>query len=445
MPDYKRFGIENLTEDMFNLLKKRTYDIGAVTDKTVRVKFNGEAAPFRQFEQYIDMYIGPKKETKRLFESSPRWEYAVSMSPLDEFTQVSFVNGIHTGKGGKHVEYILNQIVKKLIVYIEKKKKVKVKPATIKEQLMLFVNCVIENPAFDSQTKDYMNTPVSKFGSKCDVSSKFIEKLAKMGIMEMAIASNELKHQKKAKNTDGKKTRSVRGIPKLMDANFAGGKKSAQCTLLLCEGDSAKAGIVSGLSKEDRNLYGIFPLKGKLMNVLDIPQSKINMNEEIANIKRQIDELDDTNKYVLPLLEKMVIRLRELLEIDVPFLEDERYARLEELEDILYKANFSTAEKFRKIYEAYQIENEYGRTIEAYSSSIEVDGVNLAAQFFRLGRLNLYYMTPDGDETGYWNKNINKWVHLGGKYADEIDAALKIAYKQAPPDFINLPVQGVEK
>jgi hypothetical protein len=141
----------------------------------------------------------------------------------------------------------------------------------------------------------------------------------------------------------------------------------------------------------------------------------------------------------------MVKTLRELIEIDVPFLADERYARLGELEDILFKANFSTAEKFRKIYEAYQIENEYGRTIEAYSSSIEIDSVNLAAQFFRLGRLNLYYMTPDGDETGYWNKNTNEWVHLGGKYADEIDAALKIAYKQAPPDFINLPVQGVEK
>ena len=286
LPDYTRFGIENLTEDMYNLLKKRTYDIGAVTDKTVRVKFNGEAVPFRQFEQYIDMYIGSKKETKRLFESHPRWEYAVSMSPLDEFTQVSFVNGIHTGKGGKHVEYILNQIVKKLIAYIEKKKKVKVKPATIKEQLMLFVNCVIENPAFDSQTKDYMNTPVSKFGSKCEVSNKFIEKLAKMGIMEMAIASNELKHQKKAKNTDGKKTRSIRGIPKLMDANFAGGKKSGECTLILCEGDSAKAGIVSGLSKDDRNFYGIFPLKGKLMNVLDVAQSKINTNEEVNNIKK---------------------------------------------------------------------------------------------------------------------------------------------------------------
>ena len=89
---------------------------------------------------------------------------------------MSFVNGIYTSKGGKHVDYILNQITKKLCEYIEKKKKVSVKPNTIKEQLMLFINCVVENPAFDSQTKDYMNTAVSKFGSTCKVSDKFIEK-----------------------------------------------------------------------------------------------------------------------------------------------------------------------------------------------------------------------------------------------------------------------------
>ena len=312
LPDYARFGIENLTDDMFNLLRKRTYDIAAVTDKTVKVKFNGTLIPVRTFEQYIDMYIGPKKETKRLYERAhARWEFAVCLSPLDEFTQVSFVNGIYTGKGGKHIDYILNQIIKKLIAYIEKKKKIKVKPATIKEQLMLFVNCVIENPSFDSQTKDYMNTPVSKFGSKCEVSAKFIDKLAKMGIMEMALASNELKQQKKAKNTDGKKTRSIRGIPKLMDANFAGGKRSKECTLILCEGDSAKAGIVSGLSKEDRNFYGIFPLKGKLLNVLDVSQSKINENAEISNIKKILG-LVSNKKYTLELV-KQYLRYGKVL------------------------------------------------------------------------------------------------------------------------------------
>ena len=175
-------------------------------------------------------------------------------------------------------------------------------------------------------------------------------------------------------------------------------------------------------SKRLTNEYKDTIVEYEILNKYDNQLERITISqaEEIANITKQIEDLDETNKYVLPLLERMVITLRDLIEIDVPFLMDERMARLEELEDILFKANFSTAEKFRKIYEAYQIENEYGRTIEAYSGSIDVDGINLAAQFFRLGRLNLYYMTPDGGETGYWDKSQKSWVHLGGKYYDEI-------------------------
>ena len=161
---------------------------------------------------------------------------------------------------------------------------------------MLFVNCVIENPSFDSQTKDYMNIPVSKFGSKCEVSNGFIDKLAKLGVMDAALSSTQLKEMSGAKKTDGKKTRSVRGVPKLIDANWAGGIKSSQCTLILCEGDSAKAGIVSGLSKEDRNTYGVFPLKGKLLNTKDTSIKKINDNDEITNIKK-IMGLEANKKY----------------------------------------------------------------------------------------------------------------------------------------------------
>ena len=299
LPDYARFGMEGMTDDMFNLFKKRVYDIAAVTGKDVKVKFNGELINVRCFENYLDSFIGKKVDTKRIYEiGNDRWEYAVCISPFDEFRQVSYVNGISTGKGGKHVDYILNQIVKKLIVYIEKKKKVKVRSASIKEQLMLFVNCVIENPSFDSQTKDYMNIPVSKFGSKCEVSASFIDKLAKMGVMEMALSSTQLKEMSGAKKTDGRKTRSVRGIPKYMGANWAGGTKSNQCILILCEGDSAKAGIVSGLSKDDRNTYGVFPLKGKLLNTKDTNIKKINENEEIKNIKKILG-LETNKKYTL--------------------------------------------------------------------------------------------------------------------------------------------------
>jgi DNA topoisomerase II len=304
LPDYERFGLEGLTDDMFQMFKKRTWDIAAVTDKSIRVKFNGEVVPIKTFEGYIDKYIGAKCEIKRLYEKvNDRWEYAVCISPLDEYTQVSYVNGINTKKGGKHVDYIMNQIVKKMATYIEKKKKIRVKPITIKEQLMLFLNCIIENPAFDSQTKECINTPVAKFGSRCEVSDKFIEKLAKMGVMESAIALNEVKANKAAKKNDGKKTTSIRGIPKLMDANKAGTSDSGKCTLILCEGDSAKAGIVSGLSKEDRNWFGVFPLKGKLLNTKDISQLKINANVEITNIKKIVG-LVTGKKYTKELIQK---------------------------------------------------------------------------------------------------------------------------------------------
>ena len=221
-PDYSLFGLNDMTDDMYNIFKKRTYDVAAVTDKSVKVKFNNELVDIKSFEQYVNMYIGEKDKSPRVCESSERWECIVSMSPLDEFTQVSFVNGIHTGKGGKHVEYITTQICKKLVEYIKKKKKVVVKPITIKEQLMVFVNCMIENPAFDSQTKDYMNTPISKFGSKFEISDKFIDKLAKMGVMDAAISLNEVKENKAAKKTDGRKVEQLKGVPKLIDANKAG-------------------------------------------------------------------------------------------------------------------------------------------------------------------------------------------------------------------------------
>jgi DNA topoisomerase-2 len=297
-PDYSRFGIpDGLTDDMYNLMVKRVYDISAVTDKSVKVKLNSAIIPTKTFEQYVDLYVGKKTETKRIYEeSNERWEYAVCLSPLDEFTQVSFVNGIYTSKGGKHVDYVLNQILRQLVDYIEKKKKVRVKPATIKEQLMLFVNCVVENPSFDSQTKDYLTTASSKFGSSCKVSDKFIEKIAKLGVMEQALSLNDVKQNKEAKKSDGKKTRTVRGIPKLIDANNAGTAKSMDCTLILCEGDSAKAGIVSGLSREDRNYFGVFPLKGKLLNVRDESITKISNNSEITDLKK-IMGLETNKKY----------------------------------------------------------------------------------------------------------------------------------------------------
>jgi DNA topoisomerase-2 len=173
---------------------------------------------------------------------------------------------------------------------------VDVKPTTIKEQLAIFLRCDIDNPSFSSQSKDEMGTAVASFGSTCKVSDEFVEKLAKMGVMDAACALTEVKENKAAKKTDGTKTRTIRGIPKLIDANFAGTEKSAQCTIIFCEGDSAKAGIVSGLSREDRNLIGVYPMKGKMMNTRGEAVKKVAENHEITEIK-QILGLEVGRKY----------------------------------------------------------------------------------------------------------------------------------------------------
>jgi DNA topoisomerase-2 len=306
-PDYTRLGLEGLTEDMIALFRKRVYDIAAVTDKKLKVKYNSQCIPVNNFLQYIDLYIGSKDVSPRAYEQGgERWEYALALSSTHEFIQVSFVNGIHTSKGGKHVEYILNQITRKLAEFIEKKKKIKVNMPSIKEQIILFIRCDIENPAFDSQTKDYMNTPSSKFGSSCVVSDKFIEKIAKMGIMDAACALTEIKVNKAVKKLDGQKTKTIRGIPKLVDANWAGTEKSNQTIIIFCEGDSAKAGIVSGLSSEDRNTIGVYPMKGKIMNVRGETNTRISENKEISDIKkilglemnREYKTIEDVHKHL---------------------------------------------------------------------------------------------------------------------------------------------------
>ena len=141
-----------------------------------------------------------------------------------------------------------------------------------------------------------MNTPSSKFGSSCTVSDKLIENLAKMGVLESACAINEVKETKNAKKSDGVKSKNIRGIPKLIDANWAGTSKSHECTIIFCEGDSAKAGIVSGLSSDDRNHIGVYPLKGKLLNVRGEISKKIVENKEISEIKKILG-LETNKKY----------------------------------------------------------------------------------------------------------------------------------------------------
>ena len=173
-------------------------------------------------------------------------------------------------------------------------------------------------------------------------------------------------------------------------------------------------------------------------------QDLINsQNQEIQSINEQMVELDNTNRGILPKLEEMILTLESIVQNDIPFLLDERNDRITNLKDILLQSNVSTSEKFRRVFEAYQIENEYGRTIESYNGYIEIDNDSKAVEYFRLGRLGLFYRTLDGKETGFWDNTQKKWEHKGSSLDNDIKLALDIANRQSPPNFISLPLKPV--
>ena len=287
IPDFARFKIAGLTDDIIKVFTKRVYDLSATT-KDVSIYLNDKKLPVRSFEKYMELYIGSnKKETPRVYqEVNDRWEIGACTSPDGTFQHISFVNGIWTYKGGKHVEYIADQLSRRVTKYInEKKKKLNVKESYVKSNIWVFVRCLVENPSFSSQTKEELTTVSKSFGSRCEVSDDFIEKLAKSGVMDKAIELTAFKEKDSLKKTDGKKRFTIADIPKLDDANKAGGAESYKCTLILTEGDSAKASAISGLSVVGRDYYGVFPLKGKLLNVREATNSQLLNNEEIKQIK----------------------------------------------------------------------------------------------------------------------------------------------------------------
>jgi len=295
LPDYERFGLKGMTDDIYELFKRRTIDAAACTSKTVTVYFNEDKLPVKDFEKYAELFIN-KGEDPLIYEMcNDRWEVAVSLSKNGTYEQISFVNSINTIRGGTHVNTITNSIIKKLSDVIESKKKKTIKPQILKDNLFVFIKSTIVNPAFDSQSKETLTTPVTKFGSKCDISDKFIEKLYKTNIVDKVISYTEFQNQKKLTKTDGKKTSRLI-IPKLDDANLAGTKDSHICTLILTEGDSAKTMAIAGLSVVGRDRYGVFPLRGKVMNVKDASVQKISDNAEITAIKK-IMGLEQNKKY----------------------------------------------------------------------------------------------------------------------------------------------------
>lgn len=285
VPDFKKFKMKGFDKIVMCVMKKCLYDATALTGKGVIIWYNDMRIEARNFEDYVKLYVGEEimlVHERQMIDDKYEWEYIIcqNTTDIDGFRQVSFVNGIPTHGGGTHVDYIVGQVCKGL------NKGGKLKDLDIKNNMMLFLICHIRNPSFDSQTKNKLTSPVKRFGCECVVSAGFIKKVSKTGILDAAKSLAQFKEDKKLKRTDGAKRSDIGFIPKLVDASWAGGKRSAECVLILTEGDSAKASVMSGIRVVGTQRYGVFPLRGTVLNVRVASSEKISSNEEIQNIKK---------------------------------------------------------------------------------------------------------------------------------------------------------------
>ncbi|KAJ5174226.1 DNA topoisomerase 2 [Penicillium canariense] len=296
-PDFAKFGMDGIDDDFEALAKRRIYDLAGTSG--VAVKLNGSRIPIRNFRKYMEMYTkairkergdeGPAAKDEIITCSpDPRWEIGFAVSD-GAFQQVSFVNSIATTSGGTHVNYIADQICNRLADQVKKKNKTgaTLKPAQIRNHIFIFVNALIVNPAFNSQTKDQLTTKTSQFGSKCILEEDFYKKVLKTDVMNNILHFAAQKADQILKKGDvGRRTRM--NNPKLVEANKAGTRDGHHCTLILTEGDSAKGLAMAGRSVVGPDLFGVFPLRGKLLNVRDASFDQISKNQEIQNIKNFI-------------------------------------------------------------------------------------------------------------------------------------------------------------
>jgi len=307
IPDKTRFqgafDETGITSDMIAAFQTRTVELAALVGKEVKVTWNGTVIGSNTFEKYIKLFLRDGMTGFAYEQCGPRWEVGAILAShlysdeeeLSEDKHISFVNGINTKKGGKHVETVTRKVLTDFCE-LAKKKKVDIKPGQLKNAVVLFLNSTIVNPSFDSQSKEFLTTPAAEFGSRAEYSGKLVDSLFKLGLLDEAKHVLEAKSLREVKKTDGKKRSVLRGITKLEDALFAGTAKSGECTLILTEGDSAATSAISGLKEVGRERWGVFPLKGKLLNVREITIQKFNANEELTTIKKILG-LEQGKKY----------------------------------------------------------------------------------------------------------------------------------------------------
>jgi len=339
VPDLARLtndpNVTILPEEEYKMMRRRVVDVAGSSGGKLTVTLNGEEISISGFEEYVNLHRHPALESTTppppmvYHKLNARWEVAIGLSETKSLGSISFVNGMNTSRGGTHVDALARQVSQHIAEHIntkmakqldpmQKGPPINVTPRMVRRHLLLCVNSLVENPSFDSQMKECLTSNPENFGSDYELPNKFLKKLItpaivpdesdsdsdedpetdvekeKLGgpgiveeVLRMAMGAQQVNIAKLLKEVgaSGKQTkRQVLSIPKLEDANNAGGKKSAECTLILTEGDSAKALAVAGLEVVSRDKYGVFPLRGKFLNVRNVSVNQLAKNAELKAI-----------------------------------------------------------------------------------------------------------------------------------------------------------------
>ena len=250
----------------------------------------------------------------------------------------------------------------------------------------------------------------------------------------------------------------------LMTANFSFSQETTETEIILPDpieilddtlfvqrnsdlGSKDSQTIVSNLSDETQDLLGQYRLVlqqiDRLVAYNDyVERLIVDQEAQIIDIRKQLDQFALIERGIVPLMLDSIDTLDRFIDLDVPFLLEERKARVARLRTIMDLSDVTVSEKYRQIMDAYQIETTYGRDIEAYTGLLEIDGESRQVDFLRIGRTSLTYQTPDQEETGFWNKQTGQWEKLPNKYQNYVTQGLRVARKQVTPNILELPIEA---
>jgi len=198
-------------------------------------------------------------------------------------------------------------------------------------------------------------------------------------------------------------------------------------------------------SLEDKYKSVLKEIKGlEIYNTL-LQRQTDNQKQQMAELRDSINQVEVINRQIVPIMTTMIDSLEQFIELDVPFQLKERRDRVQRLKELMERQDVNVAEKFRKVTEAYQIENDFGRTIEHYKDTLTINGATKDVDFLRIGRIALLYQTADGKDSGAWDQKSGQWIELdAGDYKNQIKFGLRIAQKQVAPDLVMVPIDAPE-